>query len=73
MMMSFIYSTYQKSCFIIKISNENTASLSLFKKLGFRVTKEVAVFQEIHLEKDIRDDSPADYLLTSIHIDDYIH
>lgn len=37
------------TCLICRISDTNTASISLFEKLGFRVTKHVQIFSEIEM------------------------
>lgn len=41
-----------RSCFVAKIGLENLPSRSLFRKLGFRETKVVEVFNEVELKYD---------------------
>ncbi|KAG8967154.1 N-acetyltransferase 9, partial [Tulasnella sp. 427] len=41
-----------KSCFVAKIGLDNVASRALFRKLGFRETKVVEVFNEVELKYD---------------------
>lgn len=37
------------TCLVTRISESNTASISLFEKLGFRLTKKVEVFREVEM------------------------
>ena len=34
---------------VVRIGDKNTASIALFQKLGFEITKHVAIFEEIEL------------------------
>ena len=38
-----------KESLVARIGDKNTASISLFQKLGFEITKHVAVFEETEL------------------------
>jgi len=38
-----------KESLVVRIGDENAASIALFQKLGFEITKHVAVFQETEL------------------------
>ncbi|XBH57667.1 GCN5-related N-acetyltransferase 9 [Aegilops tauschii subsp. strangulata] len=50
MMMSFAVEKYGIHTFRAKISDSNTASLKLFRKLGFKDASHSAVFKEVTLE-----------------------
>jgi RimJ/RimL family protein N-acetyltransferase len=43
--------------FVAKITDTNEASIALFRKLGFREAKRLAVFSEVHFALDVPDDS----------------
>ncbi|KAG8965126.1 N-acetyltransferase 9 [Tulasnella sp. 408] len=51
-----------RSCFIAKIGLENLPSRSLFRKLGFRETKVVEVFNQVELKYDTEADSHPEWL-----------
>ena len=38
-----------KECLVVRVGDKNTASISLFQKLGFEITKHVAIFEETEL------------------------
>jgi RimJ/RimL family protein N-acetyltransferase len=38
-----------KESLVVRIGDKNTASIALFQKLGFEITKHVAVFEETEL------------------------
>lgn len=42
---------------VVRIGDKNTASIALFRKLGFEITKRVAVFEETELRYTGRGDS----------------
>ena len=39
----------RKECLVVRIGDKNVASIALFQKLGFEITKRVAVFEETEL------------------------
>lgn len=59
MLMHYAFQKLKCTRFIAKILEENTNSIELFQKLGFKEFKRVTVFQEIHFEFNLRD-SPSD-------------
>jgi RimJ/RimL family protein N-acetyltransferase len=48
--MHFGHKIFKKSSYIAKIKADNIASIKLFEKMGFKLTKEVACFNEVHYE-----------------------
>ena len=38
-----------KASLVVRIGDKNTASIALFQKLGFEITKRVAIFEETEL------------------------
>lgn len=50
------------TCLVTRISESNIASIRLFEKLGFRVTKKVEVFSEVEMRWFPRNpvDTPAE-------------
>jgi RimJ/RimL family protein N-acetyltransferase len=50
MAMAYAVEQLHVEAFVAKILEENTASLALFSKLGFLLSKRVPVFQELHYE-----------------------
>lgn len=51
-----------KSCFVAKIGLENLASRALFRKLGFRESKVVEIFNEVELKYDMEATSHPEWL-----------
>ncbi|CDW82055.1 n-acetyltransferase 9 [Stylonychia lemnae] len=48
MIMQYGVKYHGQRSFIAKISNTNTSSIELFKKLGFHLEKEIEAFEEVH-------------------------
>lgn len=53
LMMSWIYDYKKQGKFVAKILMQNESSIKLFSKLGFRKTREVKAFNEVHYEIDL--------------------
>uniref|UniRef100_A0A7S0YEB4 N-acetyltransferase 9-like protein n=1 Tax=Polytomella parva TaxID=51329 RepID=A0A7S0YEB4_9CHLO len=52
--MSYCQNNLKLEKFVAKIGKENVSSQKLFEKLGYKFTKEVRVFNELHFECEIR-------------------
>uniref|UniRef100_A0A7S3VKR6 N-acetyltransferase domain-containing protein n=1 Tax=Dunaliella tertiolecta TaxID=3047 RepID=A0A7S3VKR6_DUNTE len=59
LMMAFAAQKLNITRFRAKILSSNSASLALFKKLGFKETKLVPIFSEVHLELNVRESREA--------------
>lgn len=53
--MEFARKQLKKTRFIAKITDDNQPSINLFEKLGYKLWKNVTVFQEVHYEFDIKE------------------